>query len=425
MTALVFLFLAQAQRAFVPALLRPVEEALTAGVHPAVALFALLLLASLAIPLVPVARFVDRTGAVVLAAVAVSLFRLPMTHPSLVARSVGSALALACAGAFLVSAVGHVDRRALGAGAVLGLVADQLLRLAGGGADLSLRPGWLPVQATLSLGLVVAAVLWARMPRPEPGPEELERRGGGLRLRGGIALAALLFLDLTVLGSPFAVARGAATPDAFAAVALAGAAGLGLAASLQSQPLRGRTATLALAAAATMGAVAAYRGGGPLAVGAVSVGHLAGLLLVPRALDPASGRRSGRVVVWVLALLVGLTAAHAVLSRPDLPGPLAALSPLWVLVLAGLLVAGSLALLPRPDRAPPIGGWGLALGVAALVPVLALLSVRGLDRSALGDGPREWRTEWTEGHATASAAAPSAEAFRRPATLHYRTPGIR
>ena len=171
MTALVFLFLAEAQRAFVPALFWLVGAGLAPAFRPGPSLAALLLLAALALPLIPVARFVDRTGAVVLAAVAVALFRLPMTLPAVAVRPAAAALTLACAGAYVMSAVGHVDRRAIAAGALAGLAADQLLRLAGGSWDLTLRPEWLPVQAVLSLGLVGVAVLWSRT-AAEPGRPE-------------------------------------------------------------------------------------------------------------------------------------------------------------------------------------------------------------------------------------------------------------
>ena len=306
LTGLVFLFFAEGQRAFFASLFVLARDAVAPAFDPGAAILALLPLLFLLVPLLPLARLVDRAGAVTVAAAGVAVFRLPMAHPALATRAVGSALVLACFGLFLTGAVGWLDRRALSAGAVAGLVADQLLRLAGTGYDLALQPAWVPVQAVLSLALLALAVAWGRSgdgrePRAGNGngaragsgdDRGLERRAGGLRLRGALALGPLLFLDLHLLGLPPVAARWTGVPWEAAAAAAAVAAGVALALALAgSGPTRARQTVVVLVAAVAVGPAAGWWGDGALAGGAMAVGHGAALLLIARTLDPASGRR--------------------------------------------------------------------------------------------------------------------------------------
>jgi endonuclease/exonuclease/phosphatase family metal-dependent hydrolase len=387
-TALVFLFAVEAQRAFFGSLFGLAYDAVFPTSDPARALLAVLPLVALAAPLIPVTRWLDRRGAVVVGAVGVALFRLPMTDPSLAARLVGSALVLACAGVFLNAAVGHGDRRALGAGAVLGLVLDQLVRVAGVSYDLSLRSSWFPVQAVLSLGLVALVFLWVRVPdRRREHPPELERRSGGLRLRGGLALGALLFLDLHVLAAPPVLSRwtGMAYPVAALAVSAAGAAALTV--TLRSRrPGWGRLPALGLAAGVTAGLLSGYWTDGPGALTAMAGGHAAALILVARSLDPASGRRGGGNVTAALLLLTVLATAYSLTFFPAFTlSALAGAAP-WIFFFAGLLVAGAFVLLPRPaDVRPPAGpvtAAAIGVAVAGLGAILAWAPARPVGEPA-------------------------------------------
>lgn len=403
-TALVFLFFAEGQRAYFASLFGLAYDAIFPDFAPAAALLALLPLGALLAPLIPLTRRFERPGAVAVAVAGLAIFRLPLSLPDFVPRAVAASLVVACGALFLTWAVGHLEGRAVAAGAVAGLVADQLLRLAGTSWDLSLRPGWLPVQAVLSLLLLFLVLAPARARSdatpapPDPGPgarppegsgtparvegraSELERRSGGLRLRGAVALGALLFLDLHVLGLPPVVARWTGVSYTFAALAVSAGGAVALAAVLVGRgPERHRMLAVGLAAVLAAGLAA-----GPLlrdGPGAVllAAGHGAALLLLARALSPASGRR-GRLVVpagmLTFALLTGLYAATFfsafLLPLLDGAGP-------WILGAAVVLVGGAFILLPQPPESPgrlsvPAGAMvgGLAVAAAAALAYLVV-----------------------------------------------------
>lgn len=383
MVALVSLFLAEGQRALFASLFAFAHDALFPSLRPADALVAMLPLLVVLAPLLPLARWLDRGAAVAAAAMGTALFRLLMTSPSLGPRLVGGGLVVACSAIFLTWAVGHLDRRALAGGVVVGLAVDQMLRLSGSGYDLSLQPAWAPVQVALSLALIGVVVFWARTESADrkrgggrtagDSGSGLERRTGGLRLRGGLAFGALLFMDLHVLGLPPVVARwtGVGYPAAGMAVGLASAAAVA-ATLLLGRPSRGRTGTLALVALATAGALVGYWADGSAVAGLMAAGHFAALVLVTRALEPASGRRSGATVAVGFVLFALATTAYAltfygVATFPALDGG----AP-WIFGGVGLLLAACFILLPRPETIPAPASWAPAGTVAVLVALAAV-----------------------------------------------------
>ena len=93
---------------------------------------------------------------------------------------------------------------------VLALVLDQLLRLSGDTFDLSLRSAWLPEQALWSLGLIIVAMRLQ-------GDAARTGEGGGLRPWDGLALGAFLFLEISLLSLPNAIARWGDVPYAIVA----------------------------------------------------------------------------------------------------------------------------------------------------------------------------------------------------------------
>lgn len=375
MTALVSLFFVEGQRALFASLFALGYEAVFPALRPgpAVAGSALLLLLLLA-PLLPLARWLDRRRAVAAAAIGAAVVRLPMTHPALEARLLGGALVVAAAAVFLTWAVGYLDRRAVAGGVVTALVVDQLLRLAGSSYDVSLQPSWLPVQTLLSLALVAVVALWHRAGEEERGGDGLERRAGGIRRRGAIALGALFFLDLHVLGMPPVVARWAGVGHTFAGIAI-GVAGAGALAAvlLLGRPTGGRVTTLLLVALAAAAAIIGYGADGTLVALVMAAGHLAALLLITRALDPSSGRRSGTAMAAGLAVFILATALYgltffAAFTVPALDGGVP-----WIMGAAGLVLAGCFVLLPRPDAFATPSSWvpaGLAIAAAAIATVV-------------------------------------------------------
>ncbi len=418
MAALVALFFAQGQRAFFASLFILTRDALTPAFHLGPAAIALLPLLALFAPLLPLARWLDRHTAVVVAAVGAAVFRLPLGHPSLVTRALGGALVLACAAMFLKWAVGLVGRRALGAGFILGLVADQLLRTAGSGHDISLRPSWLPVQVILSLGLVAAVLLWRRDPARSGGRNELERRSGGLRLRGGLALGGIFFLDLHLLGVAPVIARwtGAEYPLAAALVGVAGAAAFG-GALLLRRPTGGRMVTLLLAGLITASALLGHWLDGSVVAGFMAVGHLAALLLITRAFDPASGRRSGTPVTAGLVLFVLLTVLFDLALRPASPAPWIGNVVPWILVATGVLLAACFILLPRPEPlGPPDRPLPGALLVAGIAGVALVLALQG-DREPVA-GENTSGGEWP-GASRSAAEVPALALLEHHADRHF------
>lgn len=398
MAALVFLFLAEGQRAFVSSLFGLGYEALFPSFRPAAAVVAILPLAILAMPFIPLARWVDRRAAVAIGAGAAALFRLPMTHPALETRLLGGALVLGSAAVFIMWSVGYMNRRALAAGAVLGLVLDQLLRLAGTSYDLSLRPWWFPVQAVLSALLVGLAIVWTRSPDPGLDPdrgvargEGLERRAGGLRLRGGLALGALLFVDLHVLGVPPVAARSTSVDYVTAAAVLSLAAALAVGVSMIARhPTHRRGADLGLSALVALGLLTPLWLDGTVAVAIIAAGHVAALLLITRALEPASGRRGAVAVTAGLITFITGVALYSLTFYHAFVFPALAGAAPWIFAAVALLVAGCFILMPRPSDfdSPPGTRSAAAAAVAATLAVaLVVLAPQALA------GPRPPATE--------------------------------
>ncbi|HSH46449.1 MAG TPA: endonuclease/exonuclease/phosphatase family protein [Longimicrobiales bacterium] len=396
MATLVFLFLAEAQRVFLAVLFGLSHDA----VYPAfrgdlVLLAVLLLVLALGPPLLPLARWVRRPVAAGAAVVAVAVFRLPLNLPHLEARAIASALVIAGAATFLVWAVTYLGRRTLAVGLVAGLVADQYLRLAGTTWDVSLRPEWFPVQAALSLALLLLAVAWVR--ELETGEaagtrrDGLERRAAGIRLRGALVLGILLFLDLHVLALPSVAGRWAEVPYDTAAMTHVAAAALAMGVVLaRSGPMGGRRAALALALVVALGLAAGWHLAGLPGLLGLSAAHASALLLMARAVEPARGRRSRGVIPGGLLVLSGLaalyTAAHFHGFLPFLAG---GFTP-WLLAASAGVLGGLVALLPQLERGKlhrPARG-----GLVAVALLLVGLGIRAAALPSAGgeaEGPDE------------------------------------
>lgn len=89
---------------------------------------------------------------------------------------------------------------------VLGLAGDQVIRAAGNTLDPSWSTGYAGVQLALSSGAVliaIAAFLWDRRTPPEPLPNS---RAGLIPFWGGLGIGGLLFIQLSLLSLPNAVA---------------------------------------------------------------------------------------------------------------------------------------------------------------------------------------------------------------------------
>lgn len=139
------------------------------------------------------------------AAVAVFLARAALTpdHPSL--RLAASLVVVAAGGLYVAITLPAQPRRGFHL-LVLALAAEQILRAAGDTFDPSLRPGWIWGQVAVSLLLASGAWWWRRPPGTAfLGPP------GRVTAVGGLAFGAFLFVEMSLLALPNAVARWTGT----------------------------------------------------------------------------------------------------------------------------------------------------------------------------------------------------------------------
>jgi endonuclease/exonuclease/phosphatase family metal-dependent hydrolase len=346
------------------------------------ALAALLVLppiACLLTPWLPFSLWIERPKALALGATGAAAGRVLLCWPAFAIQYVGAILTVAAGALFLAKAVGYLDRHKVAAALALAFVLDALLRVAGGGYSSALRAGWLPVQLALSAATVLLLAVWLRDPAPEEeggDARTLERRQGGLRLRGALSLAVLLFFELNLLSRPEVAARWTGVSYRAAATALIAAGAAALVLLLTRPPLaRHRPRTLVLVALATLGA--AFADIAPLgAAGRLTLfvlAHASALVLFGRAVQPASGRRrgwtlaAGLSVLLVLNVLLGFTFFYA-FTAPIMQG---GLRPL--VLTAGVLLAAMLALIPRPLKESSLGRHVLAVPAAVAFALVAWL----------------------------------------------------
>ncbi len=357
----------------------------------AIALSTLFLL----LPAFPAHRLFGRRPSIMLAAALVAVARLAATAPVAEVRLVASALVVAGGGAFLAGAVGDFAPRIVVTALTTALVLDEVLRLAGNSYDVSLRAGWIPVQIGLTLLIAVTLAQWERPPHDEESPG-MERRASGLRLRGALALGGLLFLEMSALGAPAAVARWTGAPYAAVAAILAatGAAVLFVQATSQRPPAAGRGAAFALTLLAVLAPIGvtlappglARAAGGWPAVVAFAAGHAAALLLFVWVLAPAGGRRGTATAVGGMLMLLALLAAYTAGYFPGYTLPFLAGAAPWLFLSGGVIVTAAILLIPRPAFAPTaIRRAAAAAGAATLAlaaVVAAVVAVPGAPAAA-------------------------------------------
>lgn len=375
-----FLFFLQGSRAFLTVLFALASDALYPRLDPEALFAALAPLMALLAPVLPVARVLGRRGGTAAAVALIAVARVPLGLGPLAIEAVVAATIVAGGLILIVTATGYVERRALTAALIAAIVLDQLMRLAGGSWDLSLRPAWVPVQIVLSLLVLGLVGEWLRAPEDVPDGPTLERRAGGLRARGGIALGAILFLEATVLSSAAVLSRLAGVPYGAAGVLLVGAGAVALALTvLGMEPHRYRIGGLVLGLMVAGGAVSAWWWRGWVVAGVVAVGHAAALLLLNRALAPAGGRRPGAALLPGIALLIS---AHATFAASYFPGQTLQIleggAP-WVVLAIAVVLLAILAVVPRPEAASgliplpdALFAPGVAVGLAVLIAWLGL-----------------------------------------------------
>jgi hypothetical protein len=342
---------------------------------PAVLLLLLLPLAALAAPALQLGRL-GRYNAVAGTAIIAAVGRALLVSPTAELRLIAGSIMLAAGTAFLSSAVGFLERRSVAAGVGAAVVLDQILRLAGWSWSISMRPWWLLPQLLVTSAVILLAVLWLRMPEPAPEQESsFERRAGGLRLRGGLALALLLFIDINVLARAEVASRLLLVRYEAASVVLVsvGAAAVLILLAGQGPLGRYRPWSAFLAATTALAAAGVWFSSGWFGVLLMAAGHASAILLIGRALVPSSGRRKGGTMTAAAAVLVALNVAYSVaFARAGRPVLVALLAG------AGLVLVAAVVLMPRPLAThPPLRRrlYAALAGVAA-VSIAGLLAVR-------------------------------------------------
>jgi hypothetical protein len=374
LTALVLLVLIEAHRRLLASVILDSAAALAAPVRPLALLAALLPLLLLALPALPLPAGRDRRRMVAASAIIAALARLGAASPQSQGAGLAAALAMAAAAVYVGAGVGLLAPRTVAGGAALAFAMDVLSRWLLDPAAQAHRLVRLAVAPAETLIVIALALAVARSDiESAEGPE---RRAGGLRLRGALAFGAILFLETRALAAPAAAAARAALDRGRIAPALVAVA-VGAAVWLLAG---GGSARLYRPRLVLMGALA---GGAAILLGPLRgapagvllvAGHLCALLLLGRALAPASGRRGTWTAAGALAVLAALdgvlvlaSAAPLDLAAPGLP---------WVSGLAAGLLVAALALFPRPASAPPLlprpVAWvalaaGLALGLVLAV----------------------------------------------------------
>ncbi|CAN5654417.1 hypothetical protein BH23GEM10_BH23GEM10_00530 [soil metagenome] len=397
LTALTLLFLLEGLTVLLATVHAHTYAALYPSVRGGALLVGVLPLLALLAPAAPLTRFVDRHAAIAGAAVLTAVLRVPLSVPQHEARLLMSALVVAAGAVFLSTAVGYLERRSVAGGVGAAVVLAQLLRLAGWGWDITLRSWWVGPQLVVSAAVVVIAVVWLRMPMPGPADREpsFERRAGGLRLRGAVGLAMLLFLDLNILARAEVATRWLGVHYEIATVLLvsAGTAATLLLLAGHGPVGRHRPAALMLVAVVAAAVFGARPLGGWPGVALLAAGHGAAVLLIGRVLVPAGGRRKGGALAAGLVGWMLFNAMYAVSFLAPRAGTGAGSLAGWLFATSCVLLGMVVLLLPRPieTRAPLRGRLYVALTLLVAVAAAALLAIRDQPQRPVTAAARDLR----------------------------------
>ena len=287
-------------------------------------------------------------------------------------RSIAAMVAFAGGSWFLVGIVGVANRRAIAGGLAGAYLVRELTQHAGW---MLLLPGRDSVLVALALAAVGAIGLrgWRRAPQEER-EGSFERRAGGIRLRGALALGAILFFES---GFGIGLRAGMSPLGAAASIAVAAAAWYVIVRGVVVR--RHRMLAVTLGVVVTACALVFLYGEPRDASSEVAavIGHAAALLLLERALAPVSGRRSGGNLSAALALAAALVLVRAAIwSAAPMHSPGFLLATVPALVAGAMLIAATY-LTPRPGQAAPALSGRAALGIAIALPLCAALLAAG------------------------------------------------
>jgi endonuclease/exonuclease/phosphatase family metal-dependent hydrolase len=211
----VFLFTLQAVRVLFSVLFGIIYDAVFAGpMTPGVIVIHLLLLLAFLSPLFAPRRTARLRWTLFIPSILASLSRIPLTLNDPQARLYSALLIVAAFGLYAASLL-RQSPRTFPPALVTALAADQFFRALGNTFDITLRHDWLPYQVILTMAL--AGLSW-RLFALARQKVEVPVQGPGLA--GGLAIGAGLFLELSLLSFPNAVARWSGASYAAMAPAL-------------------------------------------------------------------------------------------------------------------------------------------------------------------------------------------------------------
>lgn len=339
----------------------------------------LLVVAAVLWPLL--ARVLRGTNGLAVCAALAALSRIPLTINDATIRYWASLILLASAGVYLALLLSE-QRSLTFAGLVGALGLDQVLGAAGDTLDISLRPGWMPVQIVWGLVMAGLAIWLARSEAPDEPP-------AGLTLPGGLALGAWLFVETSLLALPNGIARWTGTPYGVIAPILAGLTLLALLPPVQGalrQIGASRQGRLALALLLAIGLMLGYFLKGLLPGIALLVAQGASLALLLLILDHAPSRQRGAGGALALGLLmfVVLNFFNAfAFTYPYLLPFMRGMGWTVYLAAAALIGLGALLAAPRASEGiePPLSTLpAAAAGILALALVIILTWPRTVSR---------------------------------------------
>jgi endonuclease/exonuclease/phosphatase family metal-dependent hydrolase len=306
----IFLFLYQALRVLFSVLFGLIYDALfrettslgTVGLVLVIVILALL--APLIVPRSPGRRQI----ALFAGTLPVLVARLALTWNQPTLRLVASVVIVAGAGIYLASRL-RDDRRRVAQALILALIADQVLRALGHTWDITLRTGWWPAQAILSLALGALAVWRYRQP-----VDSNRDRAPFWNARTGLFWGGWLFLQTSLLAFPNALARWSGASYTLFATAWPFLLLLAVTASDLWRFRRGRRDGLIVTALLLAGLTLGSLSTGLLAALGLVVAQAAALMLLfSILLLPGEGRkdRLGPALAWGGILFLVLSFVHA------------------------------------------------------------------------------------------------------------------
>ncbi len=347
----VLLFLVQSVRVLFSVLFGIIYDTIFAGTIPLTTLGGILLVVIVALLMPLFAPRRNRRTLLLATALVALLARVPLTINLPAVRLWSSILVVGAAGMYAVTLL-RERPRIFPVSLLLAFAADQFLRTAGNTYDVGLRGWWLPVQAALSLATGI--VSWLAFSRSEAESPARE----GIGIVGGLAVGALLFLEISLLGFPNALARWSGVDYAIVAPLLMVVTLLPLMPGVHrvtARLLGGQLGGLGLLFLALAGLAAGKQTGAPVAVLGLLLAQFLVMTVLLRIVGPRRSDHTGSALA--LGFLLFLLFNFALAFTFTYPYTIPAFRGMGLYVFLAAAAAVCLPIL-RPTNLKP-GTWNL------------------------------------------------------------------